>query len=83
MRAHELATWPEEYEATRKGEKTFEYRRNDRGFEVGDILYLKEYHPQSETYTGRDIHAMVRYILHGGNLGVPDDFCVMSIEVEA
>jgi hypothetical protein len=45
MKQHELKTWPEYFEALREGKKTFEIRENDRGFETGDILILKEFDP--------------------------------------
>ena len=37
---HELKTWPQFWPALCDGSKTFELRKNDRGFEVGDILIL-------------------------------------------
>lgn len=42
---HELKTWPGFFSALKKGEKTFELRRNDRDFVKGDTLVLKEFHP--------------------------------------
>src|SRR3954470_11426726 len=40
---HELKCWPEFYKALVSGEKTFELRKNDRGFRVGDVLWLREW----------------------------------------
>lgn len=48
---HELKTWPEFFDAVKRGEKTFEVRRNDRGFQVGDTLRLVRWQP-SEGYHG-------------------------------
>jgi hypothetical protein len=45
MKVHELKTWPEYFKAIKKGEKTFELRKNDRDFEKGDILVLREFIP--------------------------------------
>lgn len=42
---HELKTWPEYYGPISTGEKPFEIRVNDRDFEVGDILVLREFKP--------------------------------------
>lgn len=44
---HELKTWPIHYRAVVSGHKTFEVRRNDRGFQVGDVLRLQEYSPST------------------------------------
>jgi len=50
---HNLKTWPKFFEMVRSGRKTFELRVNDRNFQVGDILDLHEWVPETETYTGR------------------------------
>lgn len=42
---HELKIWPQYYCRVADGSKTFEVRRNDRGFQPGDIVVLKEYDP--------------------------------------
>jgi hypothetical protein len=44
---HGLKTWPEFFEATNRGQKKFELRRDDRpeGFRVGDELLLQEFDP--------------------------------------
>jgi hypothetical protein len=60
---HELKTWPEEFKAILDGTKPFELRKNDRNFNVGDILILKEYIPQSSRYTGKTCRRIVTYIL--------------------
>lgn len=57
---HELKIWPEYFEAVCNGTKTFELRRNDRGFQVGDTLILKEW---KDEYTGRQVTCEVSYIL--------------------
>lgn len=41
---HDLKTWPEYYKDIASGVKTFEVRRNDRNFMVGDML-LREFAP--------------------------------------
>lgn len=45
MAEHELKTWPSFFEAIRRGEKMFEVRKNDRGFQKGDVLILHKWDP--------------------------------------
>ncbi|AEG42307.1 RNA-binding protein [Bdellovibrio phage phi1402] len=42
---HELKIWPEFYFRVANGTKTFEYRENDRNFQSGDRVVLKEWDP--------------------------------------
>lgn len=71
MTTHDLKIWPEFFGAVASGEKTAEIRRNDRGFEVGDILLLHEWEPTTEKYTGRVCRRRVSHVLHGmGIVGV-------------
>jgi hypothetical protein len=80
---HELKTWPPFFNALLSGDKTFEARRNDRGFAHGDVLVLREWEPGGG-YTGRSIRAVVTYMLHGGGgLGVESGYAVMGIRIES
>jgi hypothetical protein len=49
MTTHELKIWPVYYEAVRSGAKTFELRQNDRGFQKGDKVILREFDPNAPT----------------------------------
>jgi len=63
MKIHELKTRPQFMGPILDGRKAFELRYDDRGFEVGDVLHLREWCPESETYSGREALAEVTYIL--------------------
>jgi ASC-1-like (ASCH) protein len=71
---HELKTWPQFFEAIVDGRKTFELRVNDRGFNAGDQLRLREFKPESVFYTGRELLVDVTYVLP-----VDDKRVVMAI----
>lgn len=78
---HRLKTWPEFFEAVLSGAKTFEWRKDDRGFDVGDWLSLVEYDPLRERLTGRWITRRVTYVLRGPDLGVPEGYVVMGLGI--
>ncbi len=65
MAEHVLKVWPEYFEAMASGKKTFEIRKNDRGFQCGDTLTLREYVPGSDEYTGFAVKRTVSYVLSG------------------
>jgi hypothetical protein len=80
---HELKTEPPYFELIRTHQKTFEVRRNDRKFKVGDVLQLKEFipatvmHRKDEGFTGRELSALVTLIYQGK--GIDPDYVVMQI----
>lgn len=75
---HELKCWPEFYRKIIRGDKTFEIRKNDRDFNEGDELWLREWHPVAEEYSGRETAVEVTYLIRGG-FGLLPNWCCMSI----
>lgn len=65
MAEHELKVWPEYFEAIAANRKPFEIRKNDRGFQCGDTLILKEYAPGPDEYTGQAVKRTVSFMLSG------------------
>jgi len=45
---HELKIWPQFYCRVADGSKTFEVRSNDRGFQPGDTVILREWDPDPQ-----------------------------------
>lgn len=43
---HELKVIPPYFDALVSGSKTFEVRKNDRAYQRGDVLILREWHPE-------------------------------------
>lgn len=46
MRTHYLKTWQPYFDMMKNGTKTFDLRKNDRNFQVGDLVMLYEYDPE-------------------------------------
>lgn len=80
MKIHDLKCEPTHFQESARGFKRFEVRRDDRGFEIGDSIRLREWLPGSETYTGLEMVARVNYILRG-HAGLADGFVVLGVEV--
>lgn len=89
MTEHKLKLNHKYFDAVKNGIKTFEVRKNDRDFRIGDTLYLSETNDDGEyviTELGlkvTPIKAIVTYILTHDDFpaGVPEGYIVMSIKV--
>lgn len=79
MKIHELKTHTEYFSAILAGTKRFEIRKDDRDFEVGDQLLLREYNRANLNYTNRILHRKVDYILRGGQFGLEEGYVIMSL----
>lgn len=75
MKTHKLKIQPEYYDALLLGIKTFDIRKNDRDFKVGDILKLSEF--KDGVYTGGSYMAKIIYIT---DYAQQDGYVVMGIE---
>lgn len=91
---HELKIIPQYFEAVVKGIKTFELRKNDRDYKVGDTLLLKEWNigeidltgpepivTQEQGYTGREVERKIAYILQGGRYGLHKNFVILAFDM--
>lgn len=91
---HELKTHPAYFERLFDGSKTFELRRDDRGYQPGDVLILREYDPAKDhecdqpscsgnRWTGRALRKRVGFVakgtLFGHELG---EYAVLSLLAE-
>lgn len=84
---HELKTDPTAFQAVADGKKTYEIRKNDRGFQTGDELWLNETkytgaemkNGKPLEYTDRIMAVKVTHILHGPSYGLKDGWVIMSI----
>jgi hypothetical protein len=81
-RVHELKTWPGYFNAVAEGRKTYELRRDDRGYAVGDLLRLREWTPSGHAYTGREVERLVTHVLRAApGFGLADGFVLLSLAV--
>jgi len=58
----EKKIWPEYFELIQKGEKSYDWRLANFKVDSGDILILKEWNPENNSFTGREIKKTVGYV---------------------
>ena len=61
MKTHELKIKSQYFKDVISGVKTFEVRKNDRDFKIGDLMILKEF--DKGNYSSRIVGAEITYIL--------------------
>ena len=63
MKRIEKKTWPVLFEKVLNGEKNFDLRIAEFECEVGDILVLREWDPDTKDYTGRQLEKTVTFVM--------------------
>ena len=81
---HTLKIHPEYFAPVKSGAKTFEIRKADRNYKVGDSIMLEEYDPEALKmgklgYTGNVCHKRISYVFRGGKHGVSNDYVVLGL----
>lgn len=90
MQEHILKCLPTYYDAIERGEKPFEVRRDDRGFQKGDVLVLQRLCQDRPFYVEYDHHGKVKhemrrkvtYVLTGGQFGIEPGYVVMGLDID-
>lgn len=73
---HDLKILPTYFKDLEPGIKRFEIRKDDRGYNVGDIFILREWHPDVG-YTGNVFVERISYILRDcPEYGLMDGYCI-------
>lgn len=88
LQTHKLKTLARYFDAVKRGDKTFEVRKNDRAYQTGDVLELYRIE-ENRQYVVMDDHGMpagcerlkkrVSYLLQGGQFGVEPAYCVLGL----
>lgn len=89
-KVHELKILSEYFKSVLDGTKTFELRLNDRDYQVGDTLILKEYYQGDidykdgiytpPYYTNKQIKKKIAYMFEGGQYGLQEGYCILGLE---
>jgi hypothetical protein len=80
MKAHDLKCWPSLLHQIITGEKEWEFRINDRDFQIGDTLHLREWDSVEERYGPSNANVLVMSIWNHRDVpGVPEGYVIMRI----
>ena len=75
---HEIKIAAMYYEDVVSGKKSFELRKNDRGYKQGDKLIMLEF--KDGKHTGRIVNADIVYMLEDYT-GLAEGYCILGIQV--
>jgi hypothetical protein len=77
-----LTTLPVHWDAIQRGDKTFDVRKNDRDFQVGDEVTLLRWEDGSIVmgWRGSVLKRRIRYIQTGGQFGIEPGYVVLQLE---
>lgn len=78
-KVHDIKIGKEFFEDVKNNVKTFELRKNDRNYKVGEILELHEYEAGEET--GRTCRKLITYMLKEFT-GLQDGYCILGLKDE-
>lgn len=80
MATHHLKIHPDLFPAVQRGDKTAEIRRNDRDYQVGDVLALFPFNPDTQQRVGNEeCRRVVSHIVQGGQYGIEAGFVLLSM----
>jgi len=80
MKIHDLKISPNHFRDVCLERKKAEMRRDDRNFEVGDHLLLREYLEEKKSYTGSMLVVLITHILDTETQGIKEGYVMLSIE---
>lgn len=84
MSKHSLKISPAYFDAVKNRLKTFEIRKNDRDYKIGDTLTLSEWIPgtyEAGSFSGRRVNVAITYILSHDEFpdGINEGYVVLGI----
>ena len=83
MNVHLLKVWPAEFLAILEGRKRHEFRKNDRQYQLGDHITLREFNPRKphgDRFSGDEIDVKITHISRGPEFGIPKGWAMMTIQ---
>lgn len=76
---HYVKCWPAYYDATARGDKPFDVRKDDRAYQAGDTLCLQKFDPSGEGYQVDQQEKVITFVLRGGQFGIEPGYVVLGL----
>lgn len=77
---HEFKAHPTVFHPARRGDKTFEFRKDDRGgYQVGQTVCLRCYAPETGYADDAPLYRVITDILRPGEFGLQAGYCILSL----
>lgn len=89
MPTHKVKCWCDYWEAIERGDKNFDVRLDDRGYQRGDTLVLEKFNHKEGRYVmdapglagkPKRIEKTISYVLTGGRFGVEPGYVVLALQ---
>lgn len=84
---HDVKSWMHFFMAIKQGAKVHDLRKNDRNYNVGDVMLYREYDFVRGRFTGNTLEAEITYITDNrtpcaySSAVLPHDYSILSIQV--
>lgn len=76
MKIHELKIKEEYYQDLIRGRKSFELRKNDRDYKVGDLIHFVGINGEEYNY---NVYIIVYVLKDVPEYGLDKDYCILGI----
>ncbi len=80
MKLHNLKIKEEYFEAILQGKKTFELRKNDRDYQVGDLIHFIKTDGLEYFGHSKDVFRITYILTNVQEYGLDKDYCIFSIK---
>lgn len=83
MTVHEVKLLSQFWDATIRGDRSFDVRLDSHNFKVNDVLKMCEWKLDADRYTGRKCYRLITYVLYAEDIPtsiLPSGYVIMSLE---
>ena len=79
MKLHILKIKEEYWNAILRGDRTFELRKNDRDYQVGDLIHFVKTDGYDYLFCSHCVFRIVYILKNAENYGLDKDYCILAI----